>query len=288
MNGVMRFINALAYVAGLQFTDDWKKNGRIEFAVLVNFITLSCGVYSVWYYFPSEDSFLVTGMFAFNAVVWVKLIVVVLNHERFMSVVRFIYKVFKSNTSGQRERILSRVTKTINYHMAINVSSFLAGYVFYSAFPLYDYIFNGKLTLVSPLLVPLIDWTNLRGYFITTGFNVFAVSYCLTVCIAVSSLFFAFVDAYDGMVSLIEKDFGAFSDICEKKQCSMAYDTAFRNIMIQLMDLARFSHYMCPKRSTTLILMASLSLLVVILTIVRKFNITKIALDRCACALSIN
>ncbi|XP_037030859.1 uncharacterized protein LOC119070557 [Bradysia coprophila] len=273
----MRFINAWAYVAGLQFTDDWKRNGRIAFAVLVNFITLSCGFYSVWYYFPTENSFLVTGMFAFNAVVWVKLIVVVLNHERFMSVVQFIYKVFKSNTSGPRDRILSRVTKIINYHMAINLSSFLAGYVFYSAFPLYDFIFNGKSTLVSPLLVPLIDWTNLRGYFITTGFNVFAVSYCLTVCIAVSSLFFAFVDAYDGMVSLIDKDFGAFSEMCKIKQCGMAYDAVFQNIIIQLMDLARFSHYMNDLYNIIATAQVAMSFLVVVMALAAYLATTRMS-----------
>nr|QGW45431.1 odorant receptor 58 [Bradysia odoriphaga] len=267
MNGVMRFINSFAYIPGIQFTDDWKKNGRIGFACFVNLIVLLCTVYSVWYHYPAEFSVLVIGMFGFNAVVWVKLLVVVRNHDGFMSVVRFIYKMFKCNTSGRRERILSGVTKKMNYHLAINFFSFLAGYAFYSAFPLYDYIFNGKLTLVSPLVVPLIDWTNLRGYIITTDFNVFIVSYCLTVCIAVSSLFLAFVDAYDGMVSLIDEDFGAFSDMCNQNQCSKANDAVFRNLLVQLMDLARFSQYMNDLYSPISTAQVTMSFLVVVLSL---------------------
>lgn len=59
---------------------------------------------------------------------------------------------------------------------------------------------------------------------------------------AASCLFLLYVDSYDGMLSLIEDDFKVFDSMWERKGQSMIRKRklAFRNIMMELMDLARY------------------------------------------------
>nr|QGW45374.1 odorant receptor 1 [Bradysia odoriphaga] len=244
MNDIMKLINTIAYIPGLEFEDNWKKSRRTAFGCLMLATTTSVAIYTLLVTFPAKENLILVGFFAFNALVWGKTIVVITKHDKFMSVVRYVLTVFKDNKSGPRERILFGVTKMIHYHLAINFSSFLAGYLIYSFFPLYDYIYNKKLTLISPLLIPYVNAQQLRGYFITTAFNVFLGNMCLTVCICVSSLFFALVDSYDGLVSLVEHDFGEFDDMCENNENSKACDAKMRNTLLELMDLARLSNSM--------------------------------------------
>nr|QGW45376.1 odorant receptor 3 [Bradysia odoriphaga] len=241
---IMNLINLLAYTPGLEFVDDWKKSYRTAFAIFVNSVATFISIYTFLVTFPAKENVALVGFFAFNGMIWGKLLVVMTKHDKFMSVVQYVFKVFNSNTTGPRGHILMGVTKLFNYHLLLNFSSFLAGYAIYSTFPLYDYFFYGRLTLVSPLLVPKIDPENLRGYFITTSFNVFLVSYCLNICLAVSSLFFLLVDTYGGLVSLVEHDLNEFDDMCERKESTGRRDAKMRNTMMELMDIARFSNYL--------------------------------------------
>lgn len=65
----MKFINIMAHVAGLQFTEDWKSNGRQLVAVFLNLVTLLSCIYSIWYMLPGEDALIASGVIAFNLVV---------------------------------------------------------------------------------------------------------------------------------------------------------------------------------------------------------------------------
>lgn len=143
------------------------------------------------------------------------------------------------------EQILSETTAMINYHTAINIGSFCAGLSFFLVVPGYEYFVHGNLMLVSPMLVPFVDSTQIKGYIITTFYNLFAVSVCICICVAVSSLFFALVDSYDGLVSLIEYDFGVFDDLCEENT-ETSHVELFRNIIMKLMDLTRYGKQRKP------------------------------------------
>ncbi|XP_037041150.1 uncharacterized protein LOC119077891 [Bradysia coprophila] len=244
MQETMALINFFAYTPGLEFVNGWKKSYRTAFAVFTNAAAFLITSYTLAVSYKSKESSILTGFFAFNGMVWGKLIVIITKHDGFMSVVEFVVKVFDSNPTGPRERILMGVAKLISYHMIINLIGFATGYAIYSAFPLYDYFFLGKLTLVSPLLLPCIDPTTVTGYIITTSFNVFLVSFCLNVCISTSALFFMLVDAYGGLVSLIEHDFSEFDEISKRKHVARNSDEKMRNIMMQLMDVSRFSNYL--------------------------------------------
>ncbi|XP_037026631.1 uncharacterized protein LOC119067637 [Bradysia coprophila] len=264
MNGVMKCINFFAYVSGIEFIDDWRKNVRIGFAVIVLSLVLTCATYTICVFFPSTDNIILVGGIAFNSTVWTKLIFVSVKHEKFMSLVQYIYKVLKCEASAQRERIFMNVTKNIYYHLEINVSGIFAGLVFYSAFPCYEFFFNGKLTLVSPMLLPYVNPNHIRGYLITSAYNIFVVTFSLTISIATSSLFFAFVDAYNGLVCLLEHDFGTFDVMCTKNESRRTYDVTFRNLMMKLMDLVRFSCYMGHLFSFVSTVQVAMSCLVVV------------------------
>ncbi|XP_037026580.1 putative odorant receptor 83c [Bradysia coprophila] len=244
MNRIMKFINFFAQIPGLRFTDGWKKSYKILNAAFMNFLALALGIYSLYVTFPSTDNIILVGGLACITTVSTKLACVTRNHDKFMSVLKFIFKVFKTNSSGPRERILMDITKKIHYHLKINILGFVAGFFCYSAYPFYDCIFNGQLTLPSPVLVPGVNPNHLRGFFITNLVNMVIMLFCITICIATSSLFFVFVDAYYGLVSLIEHDFETFDKMCAQEASSRTKDVYFRNIMMGLMDLARFNSYM--------------------------------------------
>lgn len=179
-------------------------------------------------------------MASVHSQVTTRLFLVTVNHDKFMSMVRFIFKVIKSNTSGPRQRILMNMTSDIYFHFKLNISGFCAGVFFFTSPALYESIFNKNLTLVSPMEVPFIDPTKVWGYCMTTAFNVFGLLFLFTVTVASSSLFFVSVDAYNCMVSLIELDVGTFDVMCQNKKASnKTCDATFRVLMVRLMDLSR-------------------------------------------------
>lgn len=163
-----------------------------------------------------------------------------LKHKEFMSLIKFILKVYTENRSGFRELILARTVKRITRHFKILFTGLVFGVGLYSCYPCYDFIFNGNLTLVSPLIMPHVNEENLTGYLILTVMNIVAVVWNVFLCTyAVSCLFLTYVDVYAGLVSLIEEDFRMFDDMCKNKADTNKRKLAFRNITMELMDLAR-------------------------------------------------
>lgn len=116
--------------------------------------------------------------------------------------------------------------------------------VLYSVYPLYDFLFNGNLTLVCPLHLPLVDDTQLKGYLIESSVS---VSIFVSACgvmhnYTFSLLFVVFVDVYYGMVYMMKDDLREFDTLCEiNKQHTIPQRRAmFRNITLEAMDLARY------------------------------------------------
>lgn len=158
-----------------------------------------------------------------------------------MSITKFIYKVFNDNVSGNRELILTNTTKIIATHCNYVLAGIVFGLGVFACYPFYDFCFNGRLTLVSPMIMPFVDETTLTGYLILTFVNVFPATLAVFGTYTFSCVFLTFVDFYDGLVSLVEDDFRYFDQMWKQKDpCNlMKRKLTFRNLMMELMDLAR-------------------------------------------------
>ena len=163
----------------------------------------------------------------------------VLHHVRFMSLVDFIYDLAKKNTEGERERILIDVTKTIFYHCKLVLLGNLGGASVYMFYPIYDYLINGKLTPMSPLIFPFAMDGSLRSYWIGMFCNIVPPAWNVLGIAATSCYFMMCVDVYGGLILLIENDFKKFDGMWTKRCNKKLRDAVFRNIMMSVMDLTR-------------------------------------------------
>lgn len=164
---------------------------------------------------------------------------VVFNHDKFMSLLNFIYKTYTKKSLGIRDSILRDAIKTIYRHCRYVLLGMFNALSIYSCYPFYDFVFNGNLTLVSALLAPFVDPNTLTGYLILTVYNIVLAAWAVVFTYAFSCLFLTFVDVYAGLVSLVEYDFKLFDSMWETKEqfIRQKRKMAFRNIMMQLMDL---------------------------------------------------
>lgn len=157
-----------------------------------------------------------------------------------MSLLNAIFNVYDANVSGVREQILKGTCKTILKHCRYVFFGIIFGVILYFFYPCYDFTVNGKLTPISPLKFLFIDDQTYVGLFFSTILNVFLVTQNLFGTFALNCTFLIYIDAYDGMVSLVEDDFKMFDRMWEGKGQQIAHKVAFRNILIELMDLARY------------------------------------------------
>lgn len=167
----------------------------------------------------------------------------VCNHKKFMTSINFVFKVYHVNISGIREQILSDTATTIYLHCRNALFAMILGLGIYACYPTYDFLFNGNLTLVSPMLIPFVNQHTVEGYLILTFVNVIAAGYATFGTYAFNCFILIYVDVCDGLVSLIEYDFKVFDSMCEFKSEIIIVNKrtlAFRNIMLELMDLARY------------------------------------------------
>ncbi|XP_037036520.1 uncharacterized protein LOC119074480 [Bradysia coprophila] len=244
MIGIMKFVNSFAYFMGVEFIDDWKLNARTVLGACFNFTMIIDETYTIYHMYPSVDCLILIGFICFTATVSTKLTILSRHHKKYMSAVGYMFQVLNSNSTGPRQQIFVDVITKLKYHFKINIGLIVGGISFYVAFPCYNYIFNGILTVISPLWLPIINSNNLRGYLVNTCYNVFFASFGCSICVAISCLLLVFVDIYDGLVSLVELDFASFDDLCEKMERGKMYDFRFKNLLMELTDLARLNSYM--------------------------------------------
>lgn len=163
-----------------------------------------------------------------------------MNHDKFMSVVDFIFVVANKNTEGKRYEILSDISKTMFYHFKLIFVGFACGAGVYSFFPVYDFIVNGNLTPISPLIFPFATDDSTRSFVIGTICNMIPPAWNIWAVSAVSCLFMTFVDVYAALILLIHNNLIEFDDMCTKKHKNIRLrNVVFRNTMIEIMDLAR-------------------------------------------------
>lgn len=154
---------------------------------------------------------------------------------------KFTENLCKINTSGNRGQILKNMTVTIVRHCKMVFGGIWFGLGVYACWPCYDFFINGNYTLVSPLLMPFVDETSLNGYLILMLVNIYTGGIAGCGTYTYSCLFLTYVDVYDGLLSLIEYDFELFDRMHnnKKRQLTTNRSGLFRNIMMELMDLAR-------------------------------------------------
>lgn len=158
-----------------------------------------------------------------------------------MSLLNFLVKVYSENVAGPRERILSNTLATLSRQRIYIILVILSGMTVYSLYPCYDFLINGNLTLVSPLIIPYVDTTTLWGYFISTVSNVVCIAWSIAFQSSFSISLLVYVEVYSALVSFIEVDLKNFDNMWEIKEQGIINKRklAFRNILIQLMDLSR-------------------------------------------------
>nr|QGW45429.1 odorant receptor 56 [Bradysia odoriphaga] len=261
---IIKFVNSFAYFMGVEFIDDWKVNARTVLGACFNFTMIIDETYTIYHKYPSVDCLILIGFICFTVTVSTKLTVLSHDHKKYMSVVGYMFDVLKSNATGPRQQIFVDVITKIKYHFKINIGLIVGGISFYVAFPCYNYIFNGVLTVISPLWLPIINSSTLPGYLVNTCYNVFFASFGCSICIAISCLLLVFVDIYDGLVSLVELDFATFDKIAEEMERGKVYEFRFRNLMMELADLARLNSYMCELFDLIATIQLTMSSLVVV------------------------
>lgn len=157
-----------------------------------------------------------------------------------MSLVDFIFKLVNQNNEGQRQRILLDTASTIFYHFKLVIGGLFLGVAVYMCYPFYDYFFNGKLTPISPLIFPFANDGSTRSFLIGSMCNFVPPAWNIIGVAAVSCIFMTFVDVYASLVSLIDDDFHKFDDLWTRQHQDVNQrKVVFRNIMMEIMDLAR-------------------------------------------------
>lgn len=159
-----------------------------------------------------------------------------------MSLLNTICSIYKENASGIRNQILMGTCKGIFIHCKLVAFGIVFGFSLYFFYPTYNVIVTGNFTPISPLKIIFIknDQTYI-GFFFSTIVNIFLVAQNVFGTFALNCIFLAYVDVYDGMVSLVEDDFEMFDRLWDEKGQNIAdkRKRTFRNIIIELMDLAR-------------------------------------------------
>nr|QGW45432.1 odorant receptor 59 [Bradysia odoriphaga] len=240
----LKFVHKFTYPLGFELTNEWQFSLRTAVNVFVKWFTWFLIVYTIYLDFPSLDDVVVLGGTSVHIIHTVKFIIVLLHHKKFMSLLNFILKVYKVNVTGNREWILANSGKTISYHFKCVIAGSVAGAGLYSFWPCYDFLVNGNLTKVSPLIIPFLNDEQLKGYLIATIINIAHVVFHILGTFAMTCVFIVYVDVYDDLVSLIEDDFKLFDAMCEKGVNDSERQLVFRNIIRELMDLARYNSYM--------------------------------------------
>lgn len=156
-----------------------------------------------------------------------------------MSLVNFIFKIFRENTSGNRTFILCNIVDRLILHCKCVCAGVIFGLTLYVFYPCYDFLINGNLTLVAPMYLPFVDHTTIDGYLLVTATNIFIASWGVLGNFTFSCLFLLCVDVYDGLVSLVEDDLRLFNFLCEKNDetTKSKRRDAFKKILMELMDL---------------------------------------------------
>ncbi|XP_037040414.1 uncharacterized protein LOC119077335 [Bradysia coprophila] len=241
---ILEFVHKVAFPLGLELTNEWKFSLRTAFNVFMKWFVWFLIVYTIYLDFPSLEDVVVLGGTTVHTIHTVKFIIFILNHKKFMSLLDFILKVYEVNVTGNREWILANSGKRIFYHFNCVMVGTMAGAGLYSFWPCYDFLVNGNLTTVSPLVIPFVNDEQLRGYLIATALNIGLAVFHVFGTYAMNCLFIVYVDVYDELVSLIEDDFKMFDAMSEMKVNDSKRQLAFRNIIRELMDLARYNAYM--------------------------------------------
>lgn len=163
-----------------------------------------------------------------------------LNHERFLSLVNFIYELANKNTEGKKHLILFDATKRIFQYFKYVIGGIYLGGVVYMFYPLYDYVVNGHLTPISPLVFPFANDESIRSFLISTMFNICCPMWNSFGTVAISCLFITFVEVYGILVAFIEEDIHTFDGMWRMGNKNIAErKAAFRNVLMEIMDLAR-------------------------------------------------
>ncbi len=159
-----------------------------------------------------------------------------------MSLLKFQFKIFKTNVLGNRELILEDTVQRTRRHCKYVLAGTLLGLTAYSFYPLYDCIINGNLTLISPLQVPFVDSKSVGGFLFLQVLNVCVVLWSHIFSFTFNCVLLSFVDAYDGLVYLMEDDFKTFDIMWEIKGrfTEKERQTVFRNLTMELIDLAQY------------------------------------------------
>ncbi|XP_037037060.1 uncharacterized protein LOC119074852 [Bradysia coprophila] len=236
------FINWFAYFVGIEVRRDWKFNVRSKVNMILNIFFAWTEIYTFWLVVPSIDCVILLTGLCFTVTVMIKFASVVLNHERFLSLVNVIYKMASKNTEGRRHLIIADAKKTIFHHFKHIIIGVYFGGVVYLFYPIYDYVVNRTLTPVSPLIFPFLDDDTIRSFLISTMLNVTAALVNSFGTVAVSMFFVTFVEAYGTLNTLIEDDFRTFDGMWKRGNKNIAERrAAFRNIITAIMHSARFN-----------------------------------------------
>lgn len=163
-----------------------------------------------------------------------------LNHAKFLSLANFIYEVANKNTEGNKHLILLETTKRIFHYFKHIIFGKFFGVSVYLFYPFYDYVVNGNLTPVSPLIFPFAADGTGRSFLISTICNLFAPGWNLFGTTAISCIFLTFVELYGTLVAFIEDDFHTLDAMWRINNKNIAERRAtFRNILMEIMDVAR-------------------------------------------------
>lgn len=108
--------------------------------------------------------------------------------------------------------------------------------------PTYDCLVHRKLTPVSSMVTPFTKDGSIVSYLINSFFNVLFCLYGLSFGVSVTSMFFFFVDMYNGMVLILKHELTQFDELNKSNDKNQSFDKPFRNIMLMLQDLARYGY----------------------------------------------
>ncbi|XP_037024325.1 uncharacterized protein LOC119066138 [Bradysia coprophila] len=242
---ILDYVNLVAYPCNQELTKDWQMAFRGKLCLVWQLFILCLDVYSGYILLPHPLGIVMSAGVAFSVTIIAKFVIVWYNQEKYYSLVAFIIDVFHRNKTGLRERMLFNTTQTIFQHFKVVRAAMSVGITLYSCYPLYDFFFRGNLTKVSPIMFPYLDDQVLQGYLISCALNIVWVGWSLTGVYAVSCMFLLYVDVYDALVSLVEDDLNAFDAMWETKCVDIkGRKLAFRNIVMEFMDIARYSVYM--------------------------------------------
>lgn len=151
-------------------------------------------------------------------------------------------KICKDNTGLRAEKIKERVQNNFLFYKLLAVLAAVVGWI-YIYYPIYSFLFNGKLVPFIPVEFMFVDHSSNLGFLIASFIQAILSAYALSGDLCMGYLLVYTVMDYRIRVDVTEIDFKEFDDLWNDRSTStLLYRHMYlRNICRKYIDMRQYS-----------------------------------------------